>query len=610
MFTQRKRLIHKLPLLVLIIIQIGALIFSSKSSARAWQNHSQSNDIPPRTNIPYFTNDVIWAESAIFWFGINEPGENEQGDPIPGRNYTDVRLAYTSEALHVRFTVVDYYLWYNENPQPGNDLTQYDAISLYLDTDHDRAATPQDDDYTFLIGARHWQDMSQYLRQGRGTGSGWDNTWTANWSGESGMQWSCNPGPNSNTCGIDYGWLAEYTIPWAALGLSGPPDNGIVWGLGVQLYDRDDQPPAGYVAPVFWPETSNAGSPATWGELHYGYSDYQPPAAIQSGTTVIRAISTTDNTVQDSWNGGGGLCSGGHEGGSEVNHGDSAELYVGTETAPTHFPCFNKSYLRFSLDNIPPGKVIISATLTLHHWGNAGDSGLAQPSWVSLFTISDPWDEMAIHWNNAPLAQENISASWIYPLLNFSGWPGIPYDWDATKAVAEAYAEGRPASMAIYGSDTEQHSSKYLKSSETGDWNVEARPKLTVIWGDPLAVVSKHVVPTRAKNGVTVMYTLEWSGTGQSQTLIDTLPVGLSAPGTLEASTGTVSYDTEKRQITWTGAPDEDQPVTVTYSVNVQVNGPLFLTNTATLTSPGGIQIATATLGIDCYVVFLPRILK
>jgi len=53
---------------------------------------------------------------------------------------------------------------------------------------------------------------------------------------------------------------------------------------------------------------------------------------------MIRAASPTDNTVEDAWMGGGGTCGGGHEGGSEVNHGDDTGLFVGTETAPSTNP--------------------------------------------------------------------------------------------------------------------------------------------------------------------------------------------------------------------------------------------------------------------------------
>jgi hypothetical protein len=585
----------------LVAIQMVLLVFTNPTPVQSRQTDIASANPPHRVNIPYFSGDVIWAESAIFWFGVNDQG-------APGRNYVDIRMAYTADGLYIQATVVDYYLWYKENP--SDDLTLYDGISIYLDTNHDRAASPQTDDYTFFIGARQWQDMYQYMRQGRGTGTGWDSTWTADWNGLSWMQWWDN-GPNDNSGSIDFGWVANYTIPWDALNRSGPPDEGAVWGLGVQLHDRDDQPPAGYIAPEPWPETLTINSPATWGELNFGYADYQPPAAIPGGTTVVQAASPTDNTVEDSWMGGGGTCGGGHEGGSDTNHGNEPELFVGSQTAPTDFPCFNKSYLRFSLDSIPAGKVIISATLTLHLWGNAGAPGQAQPSWVSLFTITDPWEEMGITWNNAPLAQENVSASWVYPIPdNFAGWPGIPYYWDTTQAVAEAYALGIPVSMAIYDSSTEMHSSKYLTSSEAGDWDVEGRPKLTVVWGDPPAMLNKQAAPSWVTNGDMVTYTLSWLGIGQSLTLTDTLPTGLSDPDPLIASSGTVTYDAGTRIITWTGTPGTGQPVTITYTVTVDVNGPRLIRNSAFLVSPGGSTTTMAAVCVDCYNIFLPKIMK
>jgi hypothetical protein len=569
---------------------------------------AQSPDPPRRVNVPYFpsvVDDTQWSQAAIFWFGKNEQG-------VPGKNYADVRVAYSATALHVRVTVVDYYLWFKENPVSTDDLTQYDAVAIYLDTTHDRKTTPQADDYFFFDGARSWpsDNAPQYHRQGQGNGSGWNTTWSGSWTDIAGVQWSCNPGPNDNGCGIDYGWAATYTIPWATLGLSGPPPEGALWGLGVMLYDRDDNPPAGYVAPEYWPETFATNNPASWGELHFGPAHYHPLPTVPAGTTIIRAASPTDNTVEDAWMGGGGTCAGGHMGGSEVNHGDDTGLYVGSETAPTHFPCFNKSYLRFSLNAVPPGKTIISATLRLHHWGNA-DPSLAQPSWVHLFTIRDPWEEMAIHWNNAPLAQENVAATWIYPITQSVPWPGNPYDWDATQAVAEAYAAGQPVNLAIYGSDTKQHSSKYLTSSETGDWNAAGRPTLTVVWGQSQAMVNKQAWPASVTNGEVVTYTLSWLGTGQALTMTDTLPNGLSHPGAINASSGSAQYNSGARQVVWTGTPAAGQAVTVTFPATVQVDGPLALRNTAILTADSEVASSdTATIFVGGYNVHLPLVMK
>lgn len=309
--------------------------------------------------------------------------------------------------------------------------------------------------------------------------------------------------------------------------------------------------------------------------------------------------------------GGGGDCGGGHEGGGEVNHGDDPELFIGTEVAPTHLPCFNKSYLRFSLSAVPAGSVILSATLTLHLWGNAGDSGQAQPSWVHLFTISDPWSETTIHWNNAPLAQENLAASWIYPVTSFPGWPGIPYGWDATQAVAQAHAAGRPLSIALYGSDSDQHSSKYLVGSETGDWNIAGRPSLTVVWGEAAATVHKTIWPGTANMGQTVTYTLSLLGSGQALTLTDTLPTQVGAPGQIQVTGGGVAtYDADTRRITWTGSPATGQAVTITFAVTVLVSNPQVVSNTATLSSAQGVSTDTATFVANGHQRWLPLALR
>lgn len=316
---------------------------------------------------------------------------------------------------------------------------------------------------------------------------------------------------------------------------------------------------------------------------------------------MIRSSTPVDNTVEDAWMGGGGTCGGGQFGGGDDNHGDDESLFVGTETRPTHFPCFNKSFLRFYLDAIPPGKAIISATLTLHHWGNAGENLVPgpQPSWVHLFTISDPWDEMTIHWNNAPMAQENVAATWVYPAPSFPGWPGIPYHWDTTRAVAEAYAIGNPVSVAIYGSDTAQHSSKYLTSSETGindnpsywNWKAEARPTLRVAWGSPVGTVEKSALPSIANPGEAITYTLDVVGGGQELTLTDELPDGVSPP---------ISKSPEliytPHRLTWTGTPNPGEQVTLTYMVTVTASTRNALWNQAELTQAGNPVDAAAAL--------------
>ncbi len=229
-------------------------------------------DPPPRQmNIfPFeYGTDEEWAKTTIFWFGEAEyPGQ--------GRNYVDVRVAYSQSNFLVNVLVVDYYLWLDTNPQPADDLTQYDAIALYLDTQFDRAAAPQSDDFLFLVGQHNTTNYLPYMRDARGNGSTWNYGWNgADWRGPVGLDYSTG-GPNNNDGNIDFGWTTRFVIPWSDLGLSGPPAEETQWGFGVRLYDRDDQPPAGGIPVQSWPETFQPNSPATWAALHYGDDAYIP----------------------------------------------------------------------------------------------------------------------------------------------------------------------------------------------------------------------------------------------------------------------------------------------------------------------------------------------
>jgi hypothetical protein len=431
-----------------------------------------------------------WARAGIFWFGrVDPPGS-------PGQNYADVRVGYTAEELSIHVNIEDYYIWYNKDTRPTSDLTQYDAVAIYLDTNHDQGASPQPDDYLFLGGLCVFGCDDNDRQEARGTGTAWDANWQGGWSHTTSGHWWCNPGPNGNDCGIDFGWTSIIDIPWSTLGLPGPPSEGVVWGLGVTLFDRDDQPPAGGVAPQHWPETFTAESPWTWGELAFGLASHIPAPAVVQGTTVIRR--GLHGSVEDAWVGGGGSCSGGHEGDPDSdNHGGDSSLFVENQALIADFPCFSKSLLRFGLDTIPSGKIIISATLTLHHWGNSGGGEWDEPnpSLIWLFTVGSDWQEHTLTWNNTPLARENLTTTWVGVCTeeNPCGRPGVPYHWDSTRAVAEAYANGEPVNLALYTSDTNFHSSKYLSSSEAGDWNAEARPTLTVVWGDATSCSSADI---------------------------------------------------------------------------------------------------------------------
>ncbi len=515
--------------------------------------------------------------------------------------------------LKIQATVIDYYLWYDTSATLTSDLTQYNAIAVYLDTNQDQAGTPQSDDYKFLLGLSNFQDTDRYKRDYRGNSSSWDDGWSGTWDGLSGFSVSGGeyPGwPNNNTGNTDYGWTGIISIPWETLGLSGPPNQETLWGFGILLYDRDDHPPAGTVAPQFWPETFQDENPSTWGEIHFGDANYIPETAISTGEITIRASSPTDNTVEDAWMGGGGACLGGHNGGSEINHGNDVDLFVGSETAATHFPCYNKSYLRFQLDAVPPGAEIISASLTMHLWGNA-DQSIAPPySYIHLLSVTDDWDEMSIHWNNAPLAHENLSAVRVYPYtLHPIEWPGNSYTWDASKAVAEAYQNEEPVSFALYSSDAGRDTSKYFKSSEEGDWNYRARPTLVISYGQASPSLEKTGSSIFATRDDMITYSISWEGTGEALTLIDQLPAGFSTPTNIQVNLGNASYSTTNRQITWDGNPAQGETVILTYQVTVQTDGPVILSNTATLSVDGEtLSTDTFRLFVDPVKVYIPAI--
>lgn len=181
------------------------LIFSLLPSAPA-----QGGTAPlRRVNATYSSStSVNWSDSAIFWFGKVDASKSS-GEPIPGRNYADVRVAYTPENLQVFVTVVDYYLWMTEDTEASlSTVQQFDSLALLIDRGADRAGAPQSDDYQFVSG------FGRQRHQLRGTGSGWDASWDGEWSHTIGAQWSANPGPNSNAGTIDYGWASTFTIPW------------------------------------------------------------------------------------------------------------------------------------------------------------------------------------------------------------------------------------------------------------------------------------------------------------------------------------------------------------------------------------------------------------
>lgn len=451
-----------------------------------------------RVAVPFYAEQIDWDTAGQFWFGRVDVSK-ATGAAMPGRNYADVRVAATASHLYIYVSVIDYYLWYP--PTAGatvDELRQYDAVDLFLDTAAQPSTTPQASSYRFL------SSYGKQRSQARGSNGSWDTGWQGTWQHQIGDQWSTG-GPNNNGGNIDYGWASTMAIPWTTLGMNNQP-RGSLLHMGLRLYDRDGPGNTGLAPIQAWPETLLQDTPDSWGELAFDVPAYTPPFAQAKGTTVI-ARGMPGAVVHDATVGGNGSCSGGHEGEPDsFNQGSDTSLYVESQSAVTDFPCFARSYLRFGIDQIPPGYVIMQASLRLYHWSQSGaitspdPADRPQPSLVRVYAVDGNWDEQTITWNTGPLARQSLGGQTIIPrnpnVPGFQFFPGVPYEWDVTAGVAAAYAAGEPVNLALYTPDTNFHSNKYFTSSETGDWNKIARPTLTIIWGTPAPEVTRIGLPT------------------------------------------------------------------------------------------------------------------
>lgn len=430
--------------------------------------------LPPtrRVNTPYFgSNAVAENEAAIFWFGRVNATEN----------YADVRVGYNDSYLLINVVIFDRRLWYNEDPTA--DPTKWDAVTILLDTSGNSTNAPTATSHR-IVGELTWGgpnvSRSPWDSFYQGNGTMWQSTVIPVTSSSF---WRGN-GPNDDI--DDRGWSLEYRIPYSSLGVTGHPSDGTIWGLGVQVHDRDDA--AGTpIADQVWPETLKRDQPATWGQLRFGLPTYTPPA-VSTSTTI---------TIQNKWQGAvvtdigaGGTISNQCPGDSnfiwnqwgDANYHGAPRLLIQNQEDVADWPCFAKAFMNFPLYTVPMGKRIVSATLTLYEYGGS-DPTQAWPSLVQLFSVRDSWNTATLTWNNAPLAVENVSQAWVDVYsLDPPQWPGAAIVWDVSYALAQAYAAGQPLRLAVYEADTALHSGKYFIGSNEVE-EPASRPFLTVIYG-------------------------------------------------------------------------------------------------------------------------------
>ncbi len=570
--------ISRFILLVMIILPLWATPALAQSPVR-------------RVNVPHFNGDIPAAQQAIFWLGqVNSTD-----------NYADVRLGYTDDMLQVDVHIFDRYLWYNDSvpPNPAT-FSAWDSVSLYLHLDGNQGAAPTPNSYRFRGQLNHWQDRADYQMVDRGNNIDWNNTAIAfstisGWRGE-----GLNSGAEAR------GWTMTFAIPFASLGLTGPPDAGTLWGLGVAVHDRDDAPGTA-IATQTWPETLIAEQPSTWGQLHFGFpNNYIAPPTVSEQTLTIRRGLNAD-TVADAHVGGHTNCGDPFnpnffEGWGDANYAGYTQVNVQNQADVADWPCYSKYYVTFPLTALPVNKAIISATFTIYQFGNAGAVGQAQPSLIQAHTIAENWQENNLTWNNAPLAAENIAQTWAYPLDSFPGWPGVPITWNVSAAIAEAYAAGQPLRLALYSADTAYHSGKFFTSSDIDDWDAAGRPTLRVHFGESLGY-SLTVAPgvRQIEPGGSAAFNIQIQHTGGFTEAV-TVQVGESVPPGLTVTTSPASASV--------GPPGGAVGVTAADEHAPNSNGGLWYTIPVTAAGGGIEQTTSLRILVGGEQVYLPVMLK
>src|SRR3989344_2199346 len=414
-----------------------------------------------KVNIPYFgSSNIGYNQTAISWFGKVTPADN----------YADIRLGYNDQILYINTAIIDQSLWYDTSSN-SDSLNQFDAISLYL-------YTPQKI-YKFIGQLNWWEERTNYQKAYTEENENWiespiNFTTRTGWRGDSPLN-----------IGGDRGWNIVFEIPFTSLNQI-PYNN---WKMALTLHDKDDST---ILNPdKYWPKGVNISLTNTWASLNFGSAQL-----LRNVTTPVQTLDIRNNvngaSVIDAHVGGHANCGGRLDyftTWGEANYIGFDQINIQNQGDIADFPCFSKFYITFPLDSLPVNKVISSAELLLYQFGSAGEGITPDnrvPSFIQVLTVKDVWNESTINWNNAPQPIENITGTFIDPLAGFPGFPGIERKWNASYAVNEAYISGKPLDLVMYSSDWEYHSGRYFSSSDTQDWNKNARPLLRVTYADYL----------------------------------------------------------------------------------------------------------------------------
>jgi outer membrane protein assembly factor BamB len=117
--------------------------------------------------------------------------------------------------------------------------------------------------------------------------------------------------------------------------------------------------------------------------------------------------------------------------------------------------------------------------------------------------------------------------------------------------------------------------------------------------------LEKTASPTVGDQGTVIAYSLSLFGDGSVLALTDTLPTGVSAPGSFElvGTSITPVYDGGEHRLTWSDSPPAGQEVTISYGGAIATSARVALVNVAELRGEGGdSSTAQATVVANPYL--------
>jgi len=424
----------------------------------------------PTLNIPYFEGtEINYHHAAVTWFGQVRGNEN----------YADIRVGYNSTEIYVHVSVFDRFLWYDTSPDIYN-LTEWDAVSLYLDLNGNNGTSLRASMYRFTRQTQSWNDQLIRKIAYQANSMGWEAVplpFSTNYG------WRGN---DPNDAIEDRGHTITFHVPFVSLGLQGAPPAGKKLGAAVVVHDKDDASGT-TLSEKYWPSDLDSSRSETWGQFSFGLPDFVPPPASNPQSFTFREGVNGYHMI-DGVVGGNTTCGRGLD--FWWQWGDNTYPPIRYMNAQNQrdvadWPCFSKFYITFPLGSLPFNKTVVSAKLTLYQLGQATglptDPPEALNSLIQASIIYQDWNEGTLTWNNAPIPTENVSQTWVESLPD--GEMGRPYEWDLTRAVSRVYAEHQHLRLVFYSADSYSGHGKYFFSSDE-DWDI-VRPSLTIVLGDP-----------------------------------------------------------------------------------------------------------------------------